>query len=185
MWRGYGTVLRGWVVAQDGRPEAAVAPARGGIDALDALGTVFHRAHHLAILAGIHAQLGDPIAGLRTLEEAHAEVERTEARLFEAEIHRMEGELRRLAGAADAEVEGCFATALAVARRQEAKSFELRAATSLARLRRDRGRRREAGDALWPVHGWFTEGLDTPDLADAGALLESLPRGEAPAEARP
>ena len=99
---------------------------------------------------------------------------RTEVRLFEAELRRIEGELRLLAGAPEAEAEACFAEALAVARRQEARSFELRAATSLARLWRDQGRRAEAHDLLAPVHGWFTEGFDTPDLRDAKALLDEL-----------
>ena len=89
-------------------------------------------------------------------------------------MHRAEGELRRLAGAPTREVEACFAAALAVARQQAARSFELRAATSLARLRRDQGRRGEARDLLAPVYGWFTEGFDTPDLRDAEALLDEL-----------
>ena len=101
-------------------------------------------------------------------------MERTEVRLFEAELRRLEGELLSQAGAPEAEVEACLAEALAVARRQEARSFELRAATSLARLRRDRGKRAEAHDLLAPIHGWFTEGFDTPDLRDASALLDGL-----------
>ena len=174
MWHGYGTVLRGWVVAQEGHASNGAALVRQGIGELDALGTRFHRSHHLGILAALHAELGDPAAGLEVLEQARAEVERTEVGFALAELNRIEGELRTLAGAPDAAVEACFAEALAVARRQEARSFELRAATSLARLRRRQGRWREARDVLAPVYGWFTEGFDTPDLRDARDLLASL-----------
>lgn len=173
MWRGYGIVMRGWAAAQEGQPWEGAVLVREGIELLDALGTVFHRTLHLGILAAIHARLGDMDAGARVLEEARAEVERTDVRLCEAELHRLEGELRLLAGAPD-EAEACLARALALARQQEARAFELRAATSLARLLHDQGRRREARDLLAPVHGWFTEGLDTPDLVDAKALLDLL-----------
>jgi len=141
---------------------------------LDALGTVFHRSHHLGLLAGIHARLNDPAAGLRVLEEAYDEVKRTEIRLFEAELRRLEGELRSQAGAPEASVEACLVEALAVARRQEAKSFELRAATNLARLWQGMGNRTEGRDLLAPIYNWFTEGFDTPDLRDARALLDGL-----------
>src|SRR3954465_9116371 len=132
MWRGYGLVLRGWALAAEGRPEDGASLVRQGIAGLDALGTVFHRTHHLGLLADIHARLGDPAAGLRLLEEAYEEVARTEVRLFEAELRRLEGELRLLAGEPEAGAEACFVEALAVARRQEAKSLELRAPTGLA-----------------------------------------------------
>ena len=107
------------------------------------------------------------------LEEADDEVARSEVRLFEAELRRTEGELRLRAGQPK-EAERCFAAAVEVGRGQEAKSFELRAATALARLWHDQGRRAEARDLLAPVYGWFTEGLDTPDLQDARALLNEL-----------
>jgi predicted ATPase len=174
MWRGYGLVLRGWVLAEEGNPGDGASLVRRGIEELDALGTVFHRSHHLGLLAAIHARLGDPAAGLQVLEEARSEVARVEVRLFEAEFHRVEGELRYLAGAPEAEVTACFAEALTVARRQEARSFELRAATSLARLWRDQGRRAQARDLLAPLYGWFTEGFETADLKDAKALLDEL-----------
>ena len=140
---------------------------------MDALGAVFHRSYHLGLLAGIHAQLGDTAAGQHALEEAYGEVARTEVRLFEAELRRIEGELQLLAGAPKAG-EACFVEALAVARRQDARSFELRAATRLARLWQRTGRRIEARDLLAPIYDWFTEGFDTPDLRDARVLLDSL-----------
>jgi class 3 adenylate cyclase/predicted ATPase len=174
MWRGYGLVLRGWVLAEEGHPGDGVPLVRQGIGELDALGTVFHRSHHIGILAGIHARLGDPAAGLGVLGVARGEVMPTEVQLFEAEIQRLAGELRRLVGTYEAEAEACLAEALAVARRQEAKSFELRAATSLARLWRDQGRRAEAHNLLAPVYGWFTEGFDTADLMEAKGLLDEL-----------
>lgn len=174
MWHGYGTVFRGWAVAQEGRGGDGAWLVRQGIEDLARLGTVFHRSYHLGILAAIHARLGDAETGLRVIEDAHDEVRRTEVCFCEAELHRIEGELRCLAGSPGAEVEACFAAARALACRQEAKAFELRAATSLARLWRDQGKRTEARALLAPVYGWFTEGFDTPDLIDAGALLEML-----------
>lgn len=182
MWCGYGRVLHGWTLAEEHHPSEGLSLVRQGIDELDALGTRFHRTWQLGILAGIHARLGDPAMGLAVLEEALDEVVQTEVRLFEAELHRQAGELRWLAGRPAAEAELSFAQALAVARRQGAWSFELRAAMSLARLWRDQGRCAEARDLLAPVHGWFSEGLDTPDLVDAGALLAELgqvPSGQA------
>jgi predicted ATPase len=173
MWRGYGLILRGWAVAREGRPEEGASLVRQGVGELDALGDVFHGSLHLGMLAEIHARLGDPGAGSRALEEARGQVARTEVRLFEAELHRTEGELRVLAGRSE-EAERCFAAALAVARRQGAKSFELRAAIALARSWRDQGRRAEAHRLLAPVHGWFSEGFDTPDLREANALLAEL-----------
>ena len=138
------------------------------------LGTVFHRSHHLSLLAEIEARLGDPAARLRLLKEAYDEAARTEVRLFESELRRLEGELRLLAGEPEAGAEACFVEALAVARRQEARSFELRAAIGLARLWRGRGKRAKALDLLAPIYCWFTEGFDTADLMEAKALLDAL-----------
>ena len=174
MWRGYGTLLQGWAVTQDGNAGDGASLVRQGIEELAALGTVFHRAHQLGILAEIHGRLGDPVTGLQVLEEAHKEVRRTEVQLCQSELYRIEGELLSFAGASDVRVEAPFAEALALARRQEAKSFELRAAFSFARLRRDQQRCREGYDILAPVYEWFTEGFDTPDLRGAKTLLEAL-----------
>ena len=140
----------------------------------DSLGVKWHGPRYLVLLAEIRARVGDLPEALRLVERARAQVQHTEEGLWEADVHRAEGELRRLSGASDPEVEACFAAALAVARQQAARSFELRAATSLARLWRDQGRRGEARDVLEPVYGWFTEGLDTPDLRDARELLDEL-----------
>ncbi len=94
--------------------------------------------------------------------------------MWEAELRRLEGELRSAQGASPADVESCFEQALATARGQSAKSFELRAAISLARLWRDQGKHSEARALLAPVYGWYTEGFDTPDLNEAKALLDGL-----------
>ena len=173
MWRGYGTIFGGWALAEEGHPAEGAARVLRGIEEFAALGTVFHRSHQLGILAGICGRLGDPEKGLSLLDEARDEVRRTEVYVCQAELCRIEGELRSLADEPDA-AEACFAQALALAHRQEARSFELRAATSLARLWRERGKPGEARGILGPVYGWFSEGFDTPDLKDAKAVLDTL-----------
>ena len=139
MWRGYGLVLRGWVLAEEGSLEEGASLVRQGIAELDALGTVFHRSHHLGLLAGIHARLGDPAAGLRVLEEALRRGGADRGAAVRGRAPSARGGAAAPRRGTRGEVEACFAEALAVARRQEARSFELRAATSLARLWRDRG----------------------------------------------
>jgi predicted ATPase len=109
------------------------------------------------------------------LTEALALVDTTGERWCEAELHRLKGELLLQGSSENAtEAEACFHHALEIARTQQAKSFELRAATSLARLWQHQGKRQEAHDLLAPVYGWFTEGFDTADLKDAKALLDAL-----------
>jgi len=173
-WWGFGAVLRGWALARDGRLQEGLALARRGETYNDALGNMWHGPRFLVLLAEVHARLGDPAEALSLIARAQAQVKRTGEDLWQADVHRAEGELRQLAGAPGPEVEACFFAALAVARRQEAKSFELRAAAGLARLWRDRERRAEARELLAPVYGWFTEGLDTADLRDAKMLLDEL-----------
>ncbi|MBN1402550.1 MAG: hypothetical protein JXA74_17045, partial [Anaerolineae bacterium] len=112
--------------------------------------------------------------GLALLDEALEQVERTGERWEEAELRRLQGELLRQRGDDPEAVEECYRQAIAVAQRQEARSWELRATTSLARLLRDQGRAAEAREALAAIYGWFTEGFDTPDLVEARALLAEL-----------
>jgi hypothetical protein len=119
--------------------------------------------------------LNDWEGSLALFDEALATVEKTEERLFEAELHRLRGELL-LGSGEKGEAEKSIGLALEIARRQQARMWELRAATSLARLWGERGRRAEARDLLAPIHGWFTEGFDTADLKEAKALLEELAR---------
>jgi predicted ATPase len=127
------------------------------------------------LLADVSAHLGHPEDGLRALAEAHTLVEQQEERWWEAEISRLRGVLLlRQPGTPQAEAEAWLQRALDVARQQEAKSLELRAAMSLSRLWHRQGKREEARKLLAPIYGWFTEGFDTADLQQAKALVEDL-----------
>jgi predicted ATPase len=129
----------------------------------------------LALLAEGQRRTGQAAAGLDIVAEALDRVERTKGRWLEADLHRLRGELLlAVAEPEQPEAEACFRRALAVAREQGAKMWELRAATSLARLWTEQGRRAEAHNLLAPLYGWFTEGFDTPDLKEAKALLNEL-----------
>jgi predicted ATPase len=130
----------------------------------------------LGLLAEAYGKSGQAAEGLTVLEEALALVEKTGQGVYEAELHRLQGELLLIhaVGGGDAEAEACFQQALTVAHRQSAKSLELRAAMSLARLWQQQGKRTEAYELLAPVYNWFTEGFNTADLREAKALLEAL-----------
>ena len=129
----------------------------------------------LSYLARANAEIGQPDDAGRCIGEAMAAVEIAKERWCEAEVNRIAGEIALLSPEPDvAKAEAHFERALAVAREQQAKSWELRAAMSLARLWRDQGNRDEARDLLAPVYGWFTEGFDTLDLKEAKALLDAL-----------
>ena len=173
-WRGHSSIIRGWVCAQEGQLREGIALMERGIADLAAIGTAFHRPHYLALLATLHAERGDSAAGLRTIQEAMDWAKRSGERVWKADLHRIEGDLLRLAGAPMPAVERCFTDALAVARRQRAKSFELRAATRLAGCWRERGKREDARALLAPVRAWFADGCWTPDVQDAQAMLETL-----------
>jgi len=151
----------------------AVAEIRQAIGTYRATGTRLHSTHHLTLLAQTLAACGHCGEALATLREAAAPVEKTGERYVEAEICRLEGNLL-LAENGSAETEACYLKALEVARAQQARSFELRAATSLARLWGEQGQSAEARDLLAPVYGWFTEGFNTADLKEAKALLDEL-----------
>jgi len=127
------------------------------------------------MLADVSAHLGHPEDGLQALAEAQTLMKQDEERWWEAEISRLRGVLfLRQPGTPQEEAEACFQRALDVARRQEAKSLELRAAMSLAQLWQQQGKRTEARALLAPIYGWFTEGFDTADLQEAKVLLEAL-----------
>jgi predicted ATPase len=129
----------------------------------------------MSFLASAYAKLGQFEDAWRCIGEAIAASEASKETWCDADIHRLAGDIALLSGEPDAaKAEAHFEHALAVARRQQAKSFELRAATSLARLRRDQSDRVEARDLLAPVYGWFTEGFDSPDLKEAKKLLDEL-----------
>jgi predicted ATPase len=127
------------------------------------------------LLADVCGHRGHTAEGLQALAEAHTLMEQHEERWWEAEVHRLRGVLLlRQTATPQAEAQACFQHALDVAHRQQAKSLELRAAMSLARLWQQQGKRAAARALLAPVYGWFTEGFDTVDLQEAKALLEEV-----------
>jgi predicted ATPase len=152
-----------------------IALIRDGLAATEATGNRSNTPLYLALLAEALAFAGKIEDALAALDDALAEAAVTGVRGRDAEIHRLRGELTgRLPYPDPAKAEDSYRTALAIAREQGTRGYELRAATSLARLWRDQGRRTEARDLLAPVYGWFTEGFDTADLKEAKALLEEL-----------
>ena len=166
---------RGWAIAQQGDVSAGIADIKDAMDRRRAFGMGAVWPWFLALLADAHGALGQFDEGLAALEEALDWVERNDERLYEAEVHRIKGELlHRQDGPDPALAEKCFEQALAVARSQQAKSWELRAAMSMARLWQQNGRVDDARALLSPVYDWFTEGFDTADLKDAKALLDQL-----------
>ena len=173
-----GTVLRGWARATHGDGQEGLAEVSRGVEAYRATGAEFLRPHHLALLAGIQQEQGREEGGLTTLADALLLVEKTDERWWEAELHRLTGEaLGRQADADVATVERWFRTALEIARRQEAKLLELRAAVSLSRLWQRLERRAEAHDLLAGVYGNMSERSDTRDLQEAKTLLGELAHG--------
>jgi class 3 adenylate cyclase/predicted ATPase len=172
-WRAHGTIFHGWVKVKNGDVAEGMSILRSGTTAYRATGARLWMPHFTALLASAYEIAGQIDEAVTQLDDALQLVERTGERWLEAEIHRHKGELLLRQGHTEA-AEELHCKALSIAREQEAKLWELRAATSLARLRREQGRRAEARDLLAPVHGWFTEGFDTPDLKDAKALLDEL-----------
>jgi len=147
-----------------------------GLAAWRATGAETLRPYFLALLAEASTKVGQCEAGLTLLAEALAVINDTGECRWEAELYRLKGELllARATGQ-DTEAETCFRQALEIARRQQAKSLELRAAMSLARLWQGQGKHAEARELLAPIYNWFTEGFDTADLREAKGLLEALP----------
>jgi predicted ATPase len=174
-WAAHAAVLHGWAVGQGGAVETGIAELRQGLTTTEAMGVQQHTPGFLGLLAGLHLGTKNFGEALQALDEALARVDRLEERWFEADLLRLKGEaLLKVRPDQSAEAEACFHQALTVARDQGARLWELRAATSLARLWCDQRRRAEAHDLLAPVYGWFTEGFDTADLEDARALLDQL-----------
>jgi predicted ATPase len=194
-----GTIFRGWALAQryaepatrHGQREEGMAQMRQGLMAWRATGAAVFQPYGLALLAAASAQMGQIEAGLTLLAEALAMINDRGERRWEAELYRLKGELllhaacgvRKVAKPPTADAvaekaalpaEECFQQSLDIARRQQAKSWELRAATSLSRLWHHQGKRDAARQLLAPTYGWFTEGFDTADLQEARVLLEEL-----------
>ena len=178
-----GRIMAGWAISvQEHSPEGLVQ-IRQGLDLYRLTGAEYQRPHYLTLLAEASGRLGQPEEGLTALDEALTVMEQTGERYYEAELHRQRGELLLLGitqrppsqdSRVQHEAEACFEQALTVSQHQRAKSLELRAAMSLARLWQRQGQGAQAHALLAPIYGWFTEGFDTADLQDAKALLKDL-----------
>jgi len=174
-WRAFGMMQSGSLLALTGEGARAAPMVAAGLAAWKSTGSTLWMPCYLSYLAQAHAELGRLDDARARSGEAMAAVEASRATWSEAEVHRVAGEIALMAAEPDAtEAEASFKRALAIARAQQARSWELRAATSLARLWRDRGKRRQARELLAPVYGWFGEGFETPDLRQAKALLGEL-----------
>jgi predicted ATPase len=174
-WRMGGIMTQGYLMVVTGKASNAVHTITSGLTAYQATGATLFMPQHLTNLARAHSELGQFGDAWRFIGEAIEAIEKTKERWWEAEINRLAGEIALKSLEADAAIaETYFERALAVARKQQAKSLELRASMSLARLWRSQGKLSEARELLAPVYGWFTEGFDTRDLKEAKALLEEL-----------
>jgi predicted ATPase len=193
-------VLRGWALAAQGQSAEGIPQMRQGMDAHRSMGAM-QRPYDLALLAQAYAWIGQTTEARHLLAEALALTHRYGGYYYQAEVHRLTGEILLMQDAGEGilgspapelpridkhagkatdpsprptEAEDCFRQALDIARQQQAKSLELRAAMSLSRLWQQQDKRPEAYKLLAPVYGWFTEGFDTADLQDAKALLDAL-----------
>jgi predicted ATPase len=192
-WLAWGTVMQGWALTEQGQVEEGLAQIYTGLDTLQITGAEMWRPWFLTILAAAGEKAGQTETGLAALTEALSIVEKNGERLSEAELYRLRGELtlqqanqkakgkrqklptpRSLTPDPQSGAEACFLKAIEISRNQQAKSLELRATVSLARLWQSQGKPREAHQMLAEVYGWFTEGFDTKDLQEAKALLEEL-----------
>jgi class 3 adenylate cyclase/predicted ATPase len=173
-WKALGTAERGWLFASTGKASDAVRAITLGITSLRSMErAALYEPNHLQYLAMAYADLGQLHDAWRCIDDAIDKIEKSTEKWVEAEVHRIAGEIALKSLAPDTEkAEKYFDRALAVARQQQTKSWELRAAMSMARLWRNQGKVRQARELLAPVYGWFTEGFDTCDLKEARALLD-------------
>jgi len=172
-WAMVGQILKGWVLGCAGRLEDGIALMKKGLDTTDKIGGVY-RPHYYSLFAILQARAGNMQGGLGAISKAKELIAQSGEYFWHADVLRIEGELALLFGTSTKKAEASFVQALDVARKQKAKSFELRAAISIARLWRDQGKRNEARELLAPVYGWFSEGFGTRDLKEAKALLGTL-----------
>jgi predicted ATPase len=179
----WATIIQGWVVAETGRREEGIAQIHLGLTTLQATGGGLRIPYYLALLAEAYGNHGEPGEGLHVLTDAFDHVQHTGERWWEAELYRLKGELLLQSGGQSLEsgvsnpqaaAETYFHQALDTARRQQAKSLELRASVSLGRLWQRQGKRAKAHQMLAEIYDWFTEGFDTADLQEARALLQEL-----------
>jgi class 3 adenylate cyclase len=175
IWKAFGMMNKGCVLALTGKASEAVQMMTPGITTFRSTRSTVYMPWYLSNLTRAHAELGQFDDARRCIDEAMTAVETTKERWCEAEVHRTAGEIALMSPKPDAvQAEAYFERALTVARAQRAKSWELRAAMSMARLWRDQGKQQQARDLLAPVYGWFTEGFNTLDLKEAKALLDEL-----------
>jgi len=175
LWKPIGMTHQGWLFARTGKASEAVHMMTSGVDAWRSTRATVWLPLYLSYLARAYADSGNFDDAWRCIGEAITTVETAKEKLWETEIHRTAGEIALLSSQPDAaKAEAYFERALAVARAQQARSWELRASMSMARLWRDQGKRDEARDLLVPVYDWFTEGFGTLDLKEAKALLDEL-----------
>jgi predicted ATPase len=194
-WVARGEIARGWVLAEQRQEEEGITQIHQGLAAWQTTGTELWRPSLYASLAEAYGKVGQAAEGLAVLADALVAVEKSKAGMWEAELYRLKGQLtlqsqsspRQVKTGQDksedtnppipnpqAEAEACFLKAIEIARKQQAKSLELRAVMSLSRLWQQQGKRDEARQMLAEVYNWFTEGFDTKDLQEAKALLEEL-----------
>jgi adenylate cyclase len=174
-WMAIGAMLRGWALVHQGQAQEGMAQITQGLMTYRTKGSELGRPYFLTLLAEAHHIQGEAVAGLTVLTEALTLVDTTGERWYEPELYRLKGALllqQSLDNATEAET--CFQHAISIAQSQQAKSLELRAATSLARLWQSQGKHDEARQVLGDVYNWFTEGFDTADLQEAKALLDVL-----------
>jgi class 3 adenylate cyclase/predicted ATPase len=200
-WVAWQTILRGWALAAQGQREAGLAQMRQGLATHLGTGMELWQPYFLALLAEAYGKVGQAEEGLNTLADALDVVDKTGERFYEAELYRLKGELtlahegksQKAKGksqkskisrtphptpSTQSEAEAYFLKAIEVAREQQAKSLELRAAMSLSRLWQQQGKKDEAHQMLSEIYNWFTEGFDTKDLQEAKALLAALAEGQ-------
>ena len=174
-WAGWGMMQRGFLSALTGKASDAVETITSGLTAMRSTGTTMWMPLWSSYLGRANSEIGQFDTARRCIGEALAAVDTAKERWCEAEVNRIAGEIALLSPERDAaKAEAYFARALAIARDQQAKSWELRAVVSMARLWRHQGRQSEARDLLGTVHSWFTEGFDTRDLKEAKLLLDEL-----------
>jgi len=173
-WTSQGLCYHGWCLVKQGQFDQGIGQMQEGLKGFPAFGQLTFLPHYLAMLADGYRHTGKAEAGLAAIHEALSVIKKTEEHMHEAEIFRLKGELLGKQGNAEAEAEKCFTQALQIARRQKAKSWELRSIISLSRLWKNQGKTQDAYDNLTQIVQWFTEGFDTPDMKEARVLLDEL-----------
>ena len=172
-WYGQGSRFRGEALILLGQFQEGIEQMQQGVTANRSVDLYLDLVRSLHYLAEAQVRTGEPLRGMATLNEALEMMEKTGERYYEAELYRLKGELLLIL-ADEAEAETSLLKAIEISRSQEAKSWELRSATSLARLLDAQGRRETARQLLGDIYAWFTEGFDTPDLTEARILLEGM-----------